>query len=104
MVTLAGTQKNKKDLVEAMLKLEYNALQAYDETIQRLENQEYVVKIREFREDHLQHLEALKAIGRTIKADIPVGPGGKALMTKGKVIIADVIGDDLNPFFECDRL
>ncbi len=64
MVTLAGTQNNVKDLVEAMLKLEMNALEAYDETIRRLKNPEYSAQVSEFRKDHYDHVTALSGIAR----------------------------------------
>jgi hypothetical protein len=93
MVTLAGTQNNEKDLVEALIKLEQNALEAYDETIERLENRTYAQQVADFRQDHYQHVEALSEIARRLGAEIP-GPGGKAMLTKGKVVIADLVGKD----------
>jgi len=93
MVTLAGTQHNEKDLVEALLQLEKNALEAYDETIERLENKTYSSKVAEFRQDHYQHVEALSRIANTLGVEIP-DAGGKSILTKGKVVIADLVGDD----------
>lgn len=93
MVTLAGTQNNEKDLVEALLQLEMNALEAYDETIERLESQEHSAKIAEFRQDHYQHVQELQRFAGRLGADIP-GPGGKSLLTKGKIVIADLVGND----------
>jgi rubrerythrin len=93
MVTLAGTQNNEKDLVEALLQLEQNALEAYDETIERLENKTYSAKIAEFRQDHYNHVEKLSVYARRLGVEIPEA-GAKSLLTKGKVVIADMVGDD----------
>lgn len=93
MLTLAGTQNNEKDLVEALLQLEKNALEAYDETIERLESQQYSQKISEFRQDHYQHVEALSQFARQMGVEIP-DAGAKSLLTKGKVVIADLVGND----------
>lgn len=93
MVTLAGTQNNEKDLVEALLKLEQNALEAYDATIERLENQQFADQVRQFRQDHYEHVASLTEIARICGAEVP-GPGGKSMLTKGKVVIADLIGND----------
>lgn len=93
MVTLAGTQHDPKDLIEALLKLEYNALEAYDETIERLEDKMSSQKIAEFRQDHYQHVETLKALGMPLGVDVD-GPGGKSLLTAGKIKIADMVGND----------
>lgn len=93
MVTLAGTQNNAKDLVEALLKLEMNALEAYDATIERLENPSFSQQVSEFRQDHYNHVNALSEICRSLGGEVP-GPGGKSMLTKGKVVIADIIGND----------
>ena len=93
MVTFAGTQNNAKDLVEALLKLEMNALEAYDATIEKLENPEYARQVATFRQDHYDHVQALTVFAQRLGVQVP-GPGGKSLLTKGKVVIADMIGDD----------
>lgn len=93
MVTLAGTQNNIKDLVEALLQLEMNALEAYDATIERLENQQFSQQVAQFRQDHYQHVEAMTQIARPLGIEIPEA-GAKSLLTKGKVVIADMIGND----------
>ena len=93
MVTLAGTQNNEKDLVEALLKLEQNALEAYDSTIERLENKSYSDKIASFRQDHYEHVNALSAIAKTIGAELQEA-GAKSMLTAGKIVIADIIGND----------
>lgn len=93
MVTLAGTQSNEKDLVEALLKLEYNALEAYDETIERLECPVAKGKVSEFRQDHNEHVQALTQIGSRMGISVD-GPGAKSMLTAGKIKIADMVGDD----------
>ena len=93
MVTFAGTQNDLESLVQALINLENDALEAYDETIERLENPHCIQKVKEFREDHYQHLAALEKIAAA--SNIEIGEGSmKSLMTKGKVMIADMVGDD----------
>lgn len=93
MVTLAGTQNDPKSLIKALLELEYNALEAYEETIERLENKEYARQIAVFREDHYQHVQTLKSLGMPLGVDVD-GPGAKAMLTEGKIKLADMVGDD----------
>lgn len=93
MVTLAGTQDNEKDLIKAVLELEYNALEAYDETIERLENAQFKAKVQEFRQDHYRHVEELQKLARPMGIDVD-GPGAKSMLTAGKIKIADFISDD----------
>jgi rubrerythrin len=93
MVTMVGTQDNIEDLVEALLTLEQDALAAYEQTIKRLENKEYARKVAEFRDDHLEHVSALTKIANKIGVAIPDG-SVKSVLTKGKVVIADMVGSD----------
>ena len=93
MVTLAGTQSNEKDLVEALLQLEMNALEAYDATIERLENKIFSQQVAQFRQDHYQHVQELSKFATAMGIEIPEA-GAKSLLTKGKVVIADMVGDD----------
>jgi rubrerythrin len=93
MVTLAGTQKDIKSLVEAITNLEFDALEAYQETIERLENKNYARQIEEFKQDHLRHVEGLTKISKEL--NMKVGDGSvKSILTKGKIVIADLAGDD----------
>lgn len=93
MVTLAGTQNTIKDLIEALWKLEENALEAYEETIERLDNESYARQVAEFKADHEAHVRALSALAESSGAETQ-DAGGKALLTKGKVVIADMVGND----------
>lgn len=93
MATLAGTQNDIEGLVKALMNLEHDALEAYDETIARLENEQYAEQIKEFRQDHFQHIDELKKIAAMLA--IKEGDGSmKAVLTKGKIVIADMAGDD----------
>lgn len=93
MVTLAGTQNNEQDLVKAVLNLEHDALAAYDQTIERLECPKAKAKVSEFRQDHLQHIDALTQIASRFDMEMPDG-SMKAVLTTGKIKVADLIGDD----------
>jgi rubrerythrin len=93
MVTMVGTQNSNESLVKSLLNLEHDAIEAYDETIERLEDSMYAQKVSEFKQDHLKHVEKLSAIARQLGVEIPDGTA-KAMLTKGKIVIADLMGDD----------
>jgi len=93
MTTLVGTQKTEAELVESLLNLEQDALAAYNETISRLKTPAFIQQVTAFRADHLRHIEELSAYARQINVHIPDGTP-KAMMTKGKVIIATLMGDN----------
>lgn len=79
--------------IQELVALDYNAIEAYDAAIERLENPRLSAKLVEFRQDHHRHTENLGEILRLQGEDVPNGPDMKRFLTKGKVVIAD-IGDD----------
>lgn len=93
MVTLVGTQNNEKDLVESLLNLEHDAQAAYRETIERLDDRALSQQVSAFLQDHMRHTQELSAYAAKIGAKIPDGTA-KAMMTSGKVKMADMIGDN----------
>lgn len=86
------TDKVIKTLQE-LVALDYDAIEAYDAAIARLENPRLSAKLVEFRQDHHRHTENLGEILRQRSEDVPNGPDMKRFLTKGKVVIADM-GDD----------
>lgn len=93
MVTMVGKQKNKEDLVSSLLNLEHDAIEAYDATIKRLKAPDLVQQISAFKQDHLRHIEELARFAGEYGIDMPDGTM-KSILTKGKIVIADMGGDD----------
>lgn len=92
MATLAGTQNNFKELVLALLNLEHDAIEAYDEVIRRLENKDYAKMIGEFKKDHERHVKELSKISSALGEKTPDG-SMKSVLTAGKIVLADLLGD-----------
>jgi rubrerythrin len=95
MVTKVGTQNSLVDALKDLVELDYDAVEAYEAAINRLDNIDYKKKLTEFKDDHLRHIkevsEALKRHGE----NAPTGPSiGKQWITKGKVVLGNVMGDD----------
>lgn len=93
MVTLVGTQNNIIDALKDLLELEYDAVEAYSTAIDNLETKSYKDKLIEFKEDHQQHIASLTQLIEKNGEKAPSSPSGKQWLTKGKVMIADLIGD-----------
>lgn len=93
MTTTVGNEDNLDDLVKDLLNLEHDALAAYEEVIKRLDNKAYAGKVESFRQDHLNHVDALTQIARDLGEEKPDG-SMKSLLTSGKVILADIMGDE----------
>lgn len=95
MVTLVGTQKNFADALKELIELEYAATDSYEAAIKRIENPAYKDKLSEFKKDHERHIKEISTLLKQNKHDIPK-PGllGKQLLTIGKVVLANMVGDN----------
>jgi rubrerythrin len=93
MATLAGKQRDPKDMLRAIIELDYDAIEAYQAAIDRIGAEGDKAQLRSFMGDHERHVrevgEALRAMGGTP----PQGPDIKRVLTKGKVVIAGLMGD-----------
>jgi rubrerythrin len=94
MVSKTGLQNDFLDAVSDLIELDYDAIEAYNVAIDKVENSIYREKLKKFREDHKRHVqdfsEFLKRHGKTA----PSGPSGKQWLTKGKVALANFLGDN----------
>lgn len=95
MVTFVGTQEDFGNAVKELIELDYTAVDAYQAAIERLDNPTYQVKLMEFKKDHERHITEFSALLRKHKEDVPQkAPLGKDLLSKGKVVIANLLGDN----------
>ncbi|ETX29003.1 DUF2383 domain-containing protein [Roseivivax isoporae] len=94
MVTTVGTENSTEKLIENCILLEHDAIAAYETVIDRLESTEFRARLRDFRDDHLSHLDALKAIAGEHGVAVPESGDAKEMMTTGKIKLADFVGDD----------
>lgn len=92
MATTVGTESTLEDLLEDLIALDYDAADADQAAIDRLENPGFKQTLREFKGDHLRHVEELGEIlsgmGRP-----PTEGDMKSVLTKGTVVIAGMMGD-----------
>jgi rubrerythrin len=93
MVTTVGLQDDPVALLNALITLDYDAVEAYRAAIDRLEQANYKQTLSEFLADHVRHTTELSAVVRGLGGTPPEGPGAKSLMTKGKVAMANIAGE-----------
>lgn len=93
MVTMVGNEDDIKDLVTNLIYLEHDAIAAYDSCGERLDDETLRARIAEFKSDHLQHLEVLRRIASETGAEAPVEGDMKQMLTTGKIVVADILGD-----------
>jgi uncharacterized protein (TIGR02284 family) len=93
MTTSVGTQRDLSTLIEQLIELDYDAIEAYDAVVDRLQSPECRAQMIAFRDDHARHVRDLGAILRQSGREPPGGPDVKRLLTQGKVVIAGLMGD-----------
>ncbi len=93
MVTFVGTQTNIADAVKSLVELDYDAVEAYETAISRLENLQFKSMLLGFCDDHKRHIRELSAVLRTNAEEPPTAPSAKKWLAQGKVILANLLGD-----------
>jgi uncharacterized protein (TIGR02284 family) len=93
MVTTIGLNPDFQVVLKSLIALDYDAVEAYQAAIDRLENSEYKQKLSEFRDDHLRHTRELSDIARQLGIDPPHGPDMKVAVARGKVVLMNLFGD-----------
>lgn len=91
-----STHELERGLVQELqnlIALEYDAIEAYKSALARLDNHQYRDKLREFKGDHEGHVKSLSTFLKKNNEDFPTGPDAGSYLTKGKVILANLIGD-----------
>lgn len=81
--------KKLDDLIE----LDYDAIAAYKEAVDRFENPAFKTRLKEFLGDHERHVEELSKSVRAEGGTPPTSGDFKKVLTKGQVVLAD-LGDD----------
>ena len=88
--------KSNEEIVtklDNLIRLDYDAIEAYDAAINRLETPEYRRAMEKFRDDHARHTRDLSELVRKLGGNPSDGPGPMAMMTKGKVVIGGLMGE-----------
>lgn len=94
MVTIVGMEGDFSSALTDLVELEYDAVEAYEAAINRLDNQEYRKKLISFKNDHMRHISELCELLKAHMITPPTGPSlGKQWLAKGKVILGNLVGD-----------
>ena len=93
MVTTIGLNPDFKIVLRNLIALDFDAIEAYQEAVERLEDAGLKSKLQEFMMDHQRHTQELSALAASMGVEAPTGPDMKAMLTKGKVMMADMFGD-----------
>lgn len=92
MATLVGTQKSLVAALDALLELDYDAIEAYKAAIERIDDETDKAQLRSFLADHERHTVELAPIIARLGGTPSTGPDVKQWLTKGKVVILGLAG------------
>jgi uncharacterized protein (TIGR02284 family) len=93
MATTVGTESKVTDLLSNLISLDYDAIEAYEAAINKLDNADVKAKLIEFKGDHERHTRDLAGLLREFGGQPPKGGDMKRFMTAGKVAFANMFGD-----------
>lgn len=94
MATRVGTEDNPVEMLEHLMALDLDAIEAYDAAIDGLDNNEWKAALATFRQDHSRHVQELGPLIRDLGGTPPTKPDAKAMLAEGKVKIANLMGDE----------
>jgi rubrerythrin len=93
MATTIGNEDSLPELLANLIKLDYDAIEAYDAAIERVEDPTYKDALAEFRDDHVTHTNNLSELLLSLGETPPEGADAKSILTEGKVKLATLGGD-----------
>lgn len=93
MATMVGNQKDLAKLLNSLIELDFDAIAAYRAAIEKLENGEDKGALRGFMADHERHTVDLRPFVERFGEKAAEGADVKAILTKGRVVIAGLMGD-----------
>jgi uncharacterized protein (TIGR02284 family) len=90
-----GGEKTVIDLLNELIELDYDAIEAYKAAVGRVQEFRDRGRIASFLEDHRRHVRELNALVRQLGGE-PAGDGDlRQILTKSKVVIGALFGDRL---------
>ena len=91
-----ATARNEKVIkkLNELIHLDYDAIEAYEAAIARLEDTTARAKLQEFMQDHVRHTENLSKLVRQHGGKAANKGDIKRVLTKGKVVIGNIAGDN----------
>ncbi len=94
MATTIGLESDPRTLLKNLIRLEHDAIAAYDAVIDRIEDPGRAGTVRSFREEHEKHLEALGRLAAEHGARNPGQGSMRTAIATGKVNTANLAGGD----------
>lgn len=94
MATWVGKQSGFTDALKELVELDYDLLEGYEAAINRIQDESYRNKIKEFKETYRRHIKEITDLLSRCAQEVPKGPSKlKKWVTQGKVILSNMMGD-----------
>ncbi len=93
MGTMVANVKDIFRLLNHLIELDYDAIEAYKAAIERLSDASDRSELRRFHEDHERHVLDLTVVVRGMGGDAPESGDIKQILTTGRVVIGGLMGD-----------
>ncbi len=93
MATMVGTQKDVATLLNGLIELDLDAVEAYRVAVDRIDDEADKAQLTEFMADHQRHAVDLQALVAELGSEPVRKPDIKRVLTKGKVLLAAIAGD-----------
>lgn len=93
MATSVGKESELIDLLNDLIQLDFDAIEAYEAAINRLAETTSKEQLRQFMGDHERHTRELKPLVQELGGQPAQQADIKRVLTKGKVIISNMAGD-----------
>ncbi|CDM38767.1 DUF2383 domain-containing protein [Ectopseudomonas oleovorans] len=89
--TLASTTNNAMmaNELNTLIRLNFDAIEAYTSAIERLENADYRQTLEEFRADHIRHVDELKELVHWMGAAPAKTGDAMQILTRGRISIRE---------------
>jgi uncharacterized protein (TIGR02284 family) len=93
MATTVGNESNLNERLANLVRLDHDAIAAYESAIERLDDASSKEKLAELMADHQEHTGNLGAHLQAMGHEVPAAGSMKSMLTQGKVLIAGLMGD-----------
>lgn len=93
MATTIGSERTLVQCLINLIELDYDAVEAYEAAIARLDDASSRSTMASFKDDHNRHIRELGNFVRQQGGEVPSKGDFKRVLTKGKVVIGEILGD-----------
>lgn len=93
MATMTGRESNPLHMLFKLIELDFDAIDAYEAAISRIEDNVSRSALAGFKADHERHVHDVSEVLRSMGFDPPQKGDVKRVLTRGKVLVGNIVGD-----------